>query len=93
VETLSPAVANQAAGRHELANLVDRRHQMADRLCRFGVAIEECVGAYWERATPLLEECGDFRFGARVPLSYKPAEPREVDSPSITQPAYTGVFL
>jgi hypothetical protein len=26
---------------------------MADRLCRFGVAIEECVGAYWERATPL----------------------------------------
>ena len=40
------AVANQAAGRHELAKLVDRRHQMADRLCRFGVAIEDRVSAY-----------------------------------------------
>ena len=30
--------------------------------------------------------------GARVPQSYKLAEPREVDSPSITQPAQTGVF-
>jgi hypothetical protein len=27
---------------------------MADRLCRFGVAIEERVGAYWERAAALL---------------------------------------
>ena len=34
-----------------------------------------------------------FRFGARVPQSYKLAEPREFDSPSITQPAHTGVFL
>ena len=51
---LPPAVASQAAGRQELANLVDRRHQMADRLCRFGVAIEERVGAYWERAAALL---------------------------------------
>ena len=65
--------ANQAAGRHELAKLADRRHQMANRQCRFGVAIEERVGAYQERAGPLLEECGEsvinFRFGARMPQS------------------------
>jgi hypothetical protein len=29
-----------------MAKLVDRGHQMADRQCRFGVAIEERVGAY-----------------------------------------------
>jgi len=50
---------------------------MADRQCRqsFDVAIEEHVGAYYERTGPLLEDGGEgvinFRFGARVPQSYK----------------------
>ena len=34
----------------------------------------------------------NFRFGARVPQSYELAEPGEVDSKSITQPAQTGIF-
>src|SRR5258707_1729630 len=35
----------------------------------------------------------NFRFGARVPQSYKLAEAREFDSPNITQPAHSGGFL
>ena len=56
------AVAHQAAGRGELAILVDRRHRVANRQRGelFAPADEECIGADHERAGSQLDQgCED----------------------------------
>ena len=66
------SVAHQAAGRGELAILIDRGHRVAQRQCGelFALAIEEWIGADHERRLPQLgqscEDRIDVAFGARM---------------------------
>jgi len=69
-----------------------------DRQCRFGVAIEERASVpvrsaparLWKNVVKVSSTSASV-LACRNP--YKLAEPREFDSPGITQPAHTGVFL